>query len=117
MRCVRIVSPTGEQVDTHPSVHIGGEYLALEVYASQGRPVRIRVADDAGGVPGLWEATMFVTVDGRIPPNWTAHIDDRGVRFAPTRWHEPGFWEQYCDGDTAAIAVFEREVALMNPIG
>ncbi|MFE9751444.1 hypothetical protein ACFYOT_41605 [Saccharothrix saharensis] len=72
--------------------------------------------DDRGAM--LLDSRMFVTVDTRIPANWVCVIDERGgLRLGPATWLEPGFWESYYDGNPAAVATFDRELAVITATG
>jgi len=97
-------------VESAPSVKVGQEYDVLEVVASAGRYVQLRL-DLAPGLPSLWDAEMFATTDASIPSNWVATVVDGGFFvLGPERWRD-GFWERYFDDDAAAVAVFEEERA------
>ena|SRR3712207_4029823 len=109
--CQRIVSPTtGEKLRSSPWLTVGHEYLVLEVVADPAGEVRFRLlGDDETGGPGVWDARLFTIASGRVPAVWTATLDDRGVlTLGPTGWQREGFWEDYFDRDSAAVADFEE---------
>lgn len=113
--CVKIVNPvTGEEEADSPWIRIGEEYTVLEIYASDRTKTSFRISSKQDDTPVLFDAQMFATVDGRIPPNWTVRVEEGGsVAVAPAAWLEDGFWERYFDSDKEAVAVYEAEKALI----
>jgi hypothetical protein len=90
--CSRIINPATLQLDArHAAIELDTEYpvLSVVVEPQRGASLRIPMPD---GRPALWDAAMFVTVDGRIPANWVARVDEGGVvQFGPEAWLEAGF--------------------------
>lgn len=111
VRCVRVVDRvTGQSVERGQSVRVGEEYVVIEIVASPGRYVDLRLYPSEGA-PGLWTSEMFETTDESIPTNWTAVVSGSGVlTLRPERWRS-GFWERYFNDEPEAIAIFEEEVA------
>jgi hypothetical protein len=109
---LRIINPvTGAYEERRPSIRIGEEYVVLEVAASPGREVRLRL-HLTSEVPSLWSSAMFETVDQSIPSNWVVDVANGGhMSMGPASWLEGGFWESYFDGEQPAVAVFEQELA------
>lgn len=108
VRCVRIISPYGELTDAYPNVHVGGQYVVLEMY-SDAEVYYVRILGDDGESPGaLWDPSMFETVDPRIPTCWTMTLEDGMLRAAPSRWHRAGFWNDYFNRVPQAVADFEE---------
>ncbi len=57
---------------------------------------------------------MFETVDRSVPSNWVVDVKEGGLlSMRPAAWLERGFWERYFDDDAAAIAAYERELAVI----
>jgi hypothetical protein len=108
--CVRIINPaTLQPVKKHPAIELDREYpvLSVTVVPERGASLHIPSAD---GTPAIWDAAMFVTVDGTIPGNWIARVSEGGiVELGPEAWLEPGFWERYFDREPDAEKVFETE--------
>lgn len=108
LRCIGIVSPHGDSVDEYPGIHIGGEYVALEVY-SDAETSYVRIIGDDGMDPGdLWDPSMFRTIDPRIPECWAMRVDEGKIHAAPASWHRIGFWSDYFEKKPEAIMEFER---------
>ena len=116
VRCERLLSPTtGEPIERSPLLTVGREYLVLSVIAQPGTRVLIRLIDDEGHSPSLWDVRMFTTTSTRIPPNWGICLDKDGVlTIEPTEWQHDGFWEKYFDGDTRAVTEFETGLRLLR---
>ena len=108
--CVNVVSvATGDDPPTSPWLTRDREYEVLELYASPGRSVHLRIESDDAATPALFDSTMFLVTDGSIPPGWEARLDEGGVlSIGPREWLEPGFWEAYFDRDPAALEAYDR---------
>jgi hypothetical protein len=124
VRCVRIIAPAGEELDSHPAIHVGEQYVVLTIYASPGHDVMLRVyarrpeARDAHpGPPALWTSLMFEVLANEIPSNWVAQTTDTGaLRLEPESWLRPGFWEdlnEWSPLSDAARTDYERELQLI----
>ena len=56
---------------------------------------------------GLFPASDFIMVDGRLPSQWEVSINTSGyVEFSPKEWKSTGFWEAYHEGEMEAEQVF-----------
>ncbi len=111
--CVRIINPaTGQSaVDSH-WVTIGSDYvvLTIDVFPDEHGSVRILTNWDEG--PGVFDPSMFVTVDPSLPPNFACVIREGGdIELGPAAWLRPGFWEDYFDDEPRAVAEYGRELA------
>ncbi|MFI8817355.1 MULTISPECIES: hypothetical protein [unclassified Streptomyces] len=110
---MQIVSPTsGEVVNEHPGIRVGVEYPVLEVITTQ-RQVLLRIPERSDVMverdsPGLWDASMFTVVNGRMPDCWEAGLEDGRLTLAPKAWQRPGFWDDYFDGEPSAGDEYER---------
>jgi hypothetical protein len=108
VRCERLLSPTtGQPLDRSPLITIGQEYLVLSVIAQPGNRILIRLIDDRGESPSVWDVQMFTTTSTRIPYVWESRVDQHGnLTLAPAAWQRLGFWEEYFDGDARAVEEF-----------
>lgn len=108
--CVKVINPTtNEEVLEHPGVRLHGEYRVLSILVQPGRGAKFRIVTD-DGTPALFNAAMFATSDGNLPPNWVVRASETGVvEIAPAKWLQPGFWERFFDGDPAAREDFAAE--------
>ncbi|MEV5681454.1 hypothetical protein AB0L68_41090 [Streptomyces sp. NPDC052164] len=110
---MQIVSPTsGEVVNDHPGIRVGVEYPVLEVITTE-RQVLLRVPERSDVMverdsPGLWDASMFTVVNGRMPDCCKAGLEDGRLTLAPKAWQRPGFWDDYFDGEPSAGDEYER---------
>jgi hypothetical protein len=116
VRCERLLSPTtGVPIERSPLLTVGREYLVLSVIAQPGTRILLRLIDDEGRSPSLWDARMFTTTSTRIPPNWGIRLGEDGVlTIEPTKWLHDGFWERYFDGDMCAVAEFDAGLKLLR---
>jgi hypothetical protein len=105
VRCLRIASPaTGEELDKSSWLTVGREYVVLQIVALPGREVLLRLEGDKPGSPGLWESSLFETVDTGIPASWSAHVDEDGnLSIGPDAWRRQGFWDDFFDDDPEAV--------------
>ena len=116
VRCERLLSPTtGESLQKSPLLTIGREYRVLSVIAQPGKRTLLRLIDDEGGRPSLWDARMFKTTTTRIPHIWGIRIDDDGIlTLAPPDWQRDGFWEDYFEDDPRAVAEFQTALRALQ---
>ena len=79
--------------------------------AHPGGRVDLRIASEQGGVPAVFDASLFVTTDESIPPTWRLRVADSGVvKLGPAEWLVAGFWERYFDDEPEALAAYDREL-------
>ncbi|MBO2454542.1 hypothetical protein J4573_46165 [Actinomadura barringtoniae] len=115
VRCVRILgTASGKPLKEHPSIQVGAEYPVLEIIASH-HGVKFRIfnpkIDHQHKIVGhaLWGAGMFEIVSDRIPSSWTAKVHPNGsLILSLPAWHGEEFWDEFFDGEPAAVAAFER---------
>jgi hypothetical protein len=121
VRCIKIISPgaTEEELESHPAITVGEQYVVLTVYASHHgvmfRVYALRPEARAPhpGPPALWRSEMFEVLANEIPSNWVASTDEGALRLEPESWLRPGFWMDLNDwsplsGD--AMRDYEREL-------
>ncbi|MET8955693.1 hypothetical protein ACWEO4_37765 [Streptomyces sp. NPDC004393] len=102
-------------MEDHPSIEVGREYPVLEVVTSGDR-VLLRIPNKDGPLPdgshfvsdGMWHASMFTVVSGRMPSCWVANLVEGRLTFAPSEWQRPGFWDEYFDDVPDAVADYRR---------
>ena len=69
-----------------------------------------RILNDAGR-PFLYPPTLFSVLDNREPGDWVTEIGDDGERYSyPSPLNKPGFFEDFFDQKTKAVATFWRIV-------
>lgn len=62
-----------------------------------------------GGLPYLYPALLFTVVEADFPPEWQISYGEEEEQYAyPAELNEPGFFEDYFDGDPVAVMVFQR---------
>ena len=63
------------------------------------------------GRPYLYPRALFEVTDAREPVDWVSEVGEEGERYAyPPPLNEPGFFEDFFDEDTRAVATFWRVV-------
>ena len=82
----------------HPYVVIGIEADDYRLLNDHGRPY-------------LYPRDLFEVVDPREPADWISEVGEEGERYAyPPSLNEVGFFEDFFDADTDAVATFWRVV-------
>ena len=125
VRCDRIVYPPGgpdeRELEAHPRVTIGKEYIVLQMVWGPGKELEIGILDDDGHTGSQWPARMFTTTDVAVPSNFGARIyEDGRVQLAPRSWLRDGFWDEVT-GSTgsdratrlAAADLYKRELEIV----
>jgi hypothetical protein len=108
--CTKLPAPLdGMFLEASPWVTLHREYFVVSMLAEPGGRVQLQVLTDDRSL-AWFDSTNFMTVDGRLPGNWSIRIGEGGaLELAPAVWLAPGFWEAYYDGDvTAADAVADE---------
>ena len=102
-------------------ITVGNTYLAVELNIAPSaedtsQRLLFRLSADDEGVPGLYEADLFVAVDERMPSEWVLTQNSHGGSYVigPRSWSGPGFWEDYFDGAASARQAFDAELQRMN---
>ncbi len=63
------------------------------------------------GKPYLYPPEIFEVIDSREPSDWISEIGGDGERYAyPPALNEPGFFEDFFDGDNQTVVTFWRVV-------
>jgi hypothetical protein len=108
--CTAIRNPvTGEAENQSPWLQLDHEYDVLEVTAHPGGRVDLRLVSEDAATPALFDAALFMIVDGRVPATWEARLEEGGLlRLGPPEWMELGFWEAYFDREPTALEAYER---------
>ena len=83
----------------------GQPYVVIGIEADE-----FRLLNDAGR-PFLYAPSLFSVVDRREPSDWVTDTGDDGERYAyPPPLNKPGFFEDFFDQKTKAVATFWRIV-------
>lgn len=70
----------------------------------------LRILNNAGR-PYLYPSRLFVLLDRREPEDWVSEIGKDGERYAyPPALNKPGFFEDFFDDKSKAVATFWRIV-------
>ena len=70
----------------------------------------LRILNDQGQ-PYLYPRSLFEVVDGSEPADWISDFGDEGERYAyPAELNAPGFFEDFFDAETGAVATFWRVI-------
>lgn len=108
VRCVKLLDSRNQPVEHSPWVKIGGVYHALTIWVEPGG-ARYRILGEQFR-PGLFPPEMFEIESSAIPDRWVITSPKAGcLSLAPQPWTRSGFWQEFCDGEPAALACFEEE--------
>ncbi|TCC22818.1 hypothetical protein [Kribbella speibonae] len=90
-------------------------YPVISIMAEPGGRVQLQIVADDGRSLAWFDSDTFMTVDSVIPERWVIRVAESGVvDLAPAAWLEPGFWEQYYDGDATAEQTVAYELHQMG---
>lgn len=79
----------------------GQRYVVIGIEADH-----FRILNNAGS-PFLYPPRLFVLVDAREPVDWVTELGADGERYAyPPQLNKPGFFEDFFDRKTKAVATF-----------
>ena len=117
--CTRIINPvTGSDEPTSPWLALDAEYEVLEIWATPGRGVKLRLASNDAGTPALFDAAMFLAADSSVPSGWIVSLFEGGeLRIGPREWMREGFWEDFFDLDPEAVRAYDRGALRQNEGG
>jgi hypothetical protein len=83
----------------------GQPYVVIGIEAGE-----FRLLNDAGR-PFLYPSALFSVLDDREPADWVTEIGDDGERYSyPPPLNKPGFFEDFFDQKSKAVATFWRVV-------
>ena len=84
---------------------VGHPYVVIGIEADE-----LRIINDAGR-PFLYPSDLFSIVDAREPSDWVTEFGDDGERYSyPLPLNQAGFFEDFFDQKTKAVATFWRVV-------
>ena len=80
-------------------------YVVIGIEADE-----FRILNDAGR-PFLYPSRLFRVMDRREPADWVTEVGGDGERYAyPPPLNKPGFFENFFDDKSTAVATFWRVV-------
>lgn len=126
VRCVKILPtlPIARRLGRHYTpgqefpLTAGAEYPVFGLRFWAGAPWI-----DIEAVPGylvIVPLGLFEVIDGRVPENWVAAVDDQGdVSLLPEAFHDKFFIDDLFEGKEDAVRAFQnaREQMLDRPTG
>jgi hypothetical protein len=85
------------------------EYVVFSIEEHHTMVAGYRIVSEQAGRPMLFEASHFTITDSSLPRSWVV-LGLRGatVQAGPTCLSKAGFWEDYFDGNLAAVDEFIR---------
>ena len=90
---------------SHPDLTFGQPYVVIGIEADD-----LRILNDAGR-PFLYRRNLFSLVDAQEPVDWVTEFGDDGERYSyPPPLNKVGFFEDFFDQKTKAVATFWRVV-------
>ena len=107
---VQFVEPHSGVKD-YQDLTVGNVYHVIGIEADD-----YRIINDKG-LPYLYPAYLFDTVDDREPQDWVTDYGDEGERYAyPPELNSVGFFEDYFDGDERTVIAFHRYLTRQGSI-
>ena len=92
-----------ERDSSYPDLTPGQPYVVLGIEADG-----LRILNDQGR-PYLYPSEIFTVVDAREPEDWVNEFGEDNERYAyPSPLNGSGFFEDYFDGKSEAVATFWR---------
>src|SRR5271163_4342237 len=89
----------------------GNVYRVIGIEADQ-----YRIMNDVGR-PYLYPPAAFQVVDAKEPRGWRVWHGDDGEKYAyPPELGQPGFFEDYFDGNRKAMATLHRYLGALHAI-
>jgi hypothetical protein len=83
----------------------GQSYVVIGIEADH-----LRILNDAGR-PFLYPPDLFSLINPKEPADWVTAFGDDGERYSyPTLLNKPGFFEDFFDQKSKAVATFWRVV-------
>jgi hypothetical protein len=101
-----LVNAFNEPVEASRSLTIGKEYVVLELSATTGLQLEVRI-NDATDTCSLWSIDLFEVTIPSLPSNWIIKVDEQRLKLCPSAWDRLGFWEDYFNGNRDAIFQFQ----------
>ena len=99
-------APPPSAADAYADLTAGNLYRVIGMVADE-----LRLMSDEGQ-PYLYPAGLFEVVDPSEPPDWQTVYGEDGERYAyPQPLGEPGFFEDYYDGDRRRVAALRTYLA------
>lgn len=90
-----------EKMSEYPDLSPEHPYFVIGIEADD-----YRILNDRGK-PYLYPAHLFEIVDSREPSVWITEYGDDGERYSyPPELNQPGFFEDYFDGESEALSKF-----------
>jgi len=110
--CEKIIDPdSGETKQNDSWLTVGKTYHVLSVFMNEGGNTEYRIIADDGTTPAIFNANQFKVASPDLPKSWIANCEPGSYfELAPAAWTEPGFWENYFDGEMEAVSCFDLEV-------
>jgi len=92
-----------ERDSRYPDLTPGQPYVVLGIEADD-----LRILNDQGR-PYLYPSKIFAVVDAREPEDWVSETGQDNERYTyPLPFNDAGFFEDYFDGKSEAVATFWR---------
>jgi len=113
VRCLKYFDAMGLPSDESRWLRIGQTYHVMGQELADGKVLNYLIVtndtDPGFFSMGHFPAESFEIVSEIIPPNW-ASLQSGGVTSVlPKSWLEPGFFNDFYEGDPRAYAIYELE--------
>ena len=98
VRCTRLVDANNQPVESSRALTVGKEYVVLEISATVGQQVHVRITSDLG-THSLWPIDIFEVTVSTLAAEWVATFEEQQVMLCPVEWARQGFWDDYFNED------------------
>ena len=111
VRCIQLLDEeTGNALEKSSWLTTGYAYYVLSIHMQIGGWLKFQLIGDDGITPAFHDAEQFEVISDLIPSGWcVSYISGSHFELTPKAWDAPGFWEEYFDGDSEAVLLFESE--------
>ena len=102
---MKMIVKLRQEVEEYPDLTYGQHYVLIGIEADDFRLLNNQ------GRPYLYPHHLFEVIDPHKPSEWVTEIGEAGEVYAyPPKLNEPGFFEDFFDGEKGAVSTFWRIV-------